>query len=903
MKRITSFARVILPVLLGIFFLFSNDTFAQGKRIDKYLISKTDIPYTTIVNQGAQNRGGSGAYYIAPYGWALPFNFMYDGVTYTAGTAWYQNVGNIGVSSNYTYYYNFITNPSYPASSYPNYIAPLQGLHVADNTTNTTGYLGGVYYLLTGTAPNRVMTFEWHKYGDYPSRSLGVTSYQLKVYETSYMLEFIYEKNSFQIMNSSYVGSYYPGVGLNGTGGLQVKLYGTTSEYYTPSTDFRLQFLPNVQMSTTPKQLNYGPILQGNFLDLPVRVTHVGTEGVLNILTATITGPNASDFTIVSPTTPPAGIPVGGYVDYIIRFSPTYFGDRTATLTITSNGVDSAIQTISLVAYGIAPLISVEPTVLFRGKFVPIDDSAEQSIVIYSTSDAALSFPLYPNSFVFTGDGASDYVVSRLPAATIPGHSQDTLKVKFKPRMEGGRPAVLTINNNSANNPAVNISLRAIGTIPRLQITPQEVVHFDSVDLSTGAEVCKEIELYNPGSADLKINDIYFASNDGDFRLQLPLGWNKIVKPLATEKIQLCFKPLQKGTRQARLRILTNIPLTIEDGEPVGEGQGNSIIRRDTSSEDLIVWANAYGYGNLAAAASTLDTVVINTPFCRQDTLRNTGVAPLVVTQLQMMGPDASKYQVSGIQTPLTIPAGGMAPYTVCITPDAVRTYTGNLRAWAVSDDRTMNVMTSYTTVCVLTKPIITPGKLFDGAEVEIGTSLTADVLVKNTNKVPMTFDAVLLKGEGYTLGASHFTLAAGESRLVPVTFAPLTSGEASGTLRISSANTEDIFITLNGIGVPKQDVMSGVAQTTSNGYTLEQNYPNPAGQLTEFNVTVPATTTVRITLSDVTGKMVREIANTRLEAGKHSFNVDTRGLTAGTYIYTLESGSVRIARQMIIAK
>ena len=52
-----------------------------------------------------------------------------------------------------------------------------------------------------------------------------------------------------------------------------------------------------------------------------------------------------------------------------------------------------------------------------------------------------------------------------------------------------------------------------------------------------------------------------------------------------------------------------------------------------------------------------------------------------------------------------------------------------------------------------------------------------------------------------------------------------------------------------------------------------------------------------------MSGKVVREIANSNYSGGKHSISMDTKELASGSYVYILESGATRIMRQMVVTK
>ncbi len=86
-------------------------------------------------------------------------------------------------------------------------------------------------------------------------------------------------------------------------------------------------------------------------------VENLGTVNTLNINSATITGPDANNFNVVSFPSTVAALNFG---NLIVDFTPTVAGTRNATLTISSNDPDVANYVISL--YGIGGSYASEPT-------------------------------------------------------------------------------------------------------------------------------------------------------------------------------------------------------------------------------------------------------------------------------------------------------------------------------------------------------------------------------------------------------------------------------------------------------------------------------------------------------------------------------------------------------------
>lgn len=138
----------------------------------------------------------------------IGFTFNYGCQPYTS----------VSVSSNGWLSFESTTssNASNNLAGYANVIAPLW-----DDLQVYTG--GAVTYQTTGTAPNRIFTVQWSTMEWYYSSSSDVISFQVKLYETSNRIEFIYRQGAGAVTSASAsigisggsIGSFYS---LDGTG-------------------------------------------------------------------------------------------------------------------------------------------------------------------------------------------------------------------------------------------------------------------------------------------------------------------------------------------------------------------------------------------------------------------------------------------------------------------------------------------------------------------------------------------------------------------------------------------------------------------------------------------------------------------------------------------------------------
>lgn len=69
--------------------------------------------------------------------------------------------------------------------------------------------------------------------------------------------------------------------------------------------------------------------------------------------------------------------------------------------------------------------------------------------------------------------------------------------------------------------------------------------------------------------------------------------------------------------------------------------------------------------------------------------------------------------------------------------------------------------------------------------------------------------------------------------------------------------------------------------------FSLAQNAPNPASNITNIIFNIPANGDVSLSLYDFTGRKIRAILNQNLEKGEHTIPLDTSTLKSGIYFYS----------------
>jgi len=86
-----------------------------------------------------------------------------------------------------------------------------------------------------------------------------------------------------------------------------------------------------------------------------------------------------------------------------------------------------------------------------------------------------------------------------------------------------------------------------------------------------------------------------------------------------------------------------------------------------------------------------------------------------------------------------------------------------------------------------------------------------------------------------------------------------------------------------------------------SDGYTLEQNFPNPFCGKTNISFEIPNNAFVSLKVYNLLGTEIEELAGREYSSGKHSVEFDMKNMSKGIYIYTIKVGKFSASQKMII--
>jgi hypothetical protein len=110
-------------------------------------------------------------------------------------------------------------------------------------------------------------------------------------------------------------------------------------------------------------------------------------------------------------------------------------------------------------------------------------------------------------------------------------------------------------------------------------------------------------------------------------------------------------------------------------------------------------------------------------------------------------------------------------------------------------------------------------------------------------------------------------------------------------TLQLMQEATSDLaslwFTAWQNAGLNTTSAVNA-ASTTPNTFALAQNFPNPFNPTTTIRYTLPFEGNVSLTVFDVMGRRIADLATGRQIAGTHETRFIASGLASGTYFYRL---------------
>jgi Abnormal spindle-like microcephaly-assoc'd, ASPM-SPD-2-Hydin len=392
---------------------------------------------------------------------------------------------------------------------------------------------------------------------------------------------------------------------------------------------------------------------------------------------------------------------------------------------------------------------------------------------------------------------------------------------------------------------------------------------------------------------------------------------------LSVSPSSVTFTSVQPGASQSQTETLTNnglsgvtvtqapvtgagfsmsglsLPLMLAAGQSAKFNVAFSPISAGSATGTIAILSNASNPNltvPLTGSATPLQGQLAVTPATLSLGSVTVGTSALATGTLSAMGSDVtimsasstnSRFVLSGLSLPVTIPAGKSAAFSVSFSPQTAGAATATLTFASTAYPSTTAAALTGTGTSAQGQLAITPSTLSLGS-VTVGKSGTATGSLVVTG-ADVTLTAASSNNSRFALSGLSFpvTIQAGQSAEFTVTFSPQTSGAASGTLTfVSNANPSSIVGDLTGTGTTAEGQLAVTPTTLSLGNVAVGASGTAAGSLTASgaNVTITAASSnnSRFDLSGISLPMT-------IQAGHSAaFNVTFSPQTTGTASATL---------------
>lgn len=301
--------------------------------------------------------------------------------------------------------------------------------------------------------------------------------------------------------------------------------------------------------------------------------------------------------------------------------------------------------------------------------------------------------------------------------------------------------------------------------------------------------------------------------------------------------------PLTLAVSQSKTFTVTYTPLT------AGTSSGSIVVTSDPSNTvSMPVSALATASGALLSNPSSISfgNVQVGQGQTMSAALNNSGGSSVTVSQANVSG---AGFTISGLNLPLTLPAGQSAPFSVTFKPQSAGSASGAL---SLSSDASNGTLTVPLAGSAVTAGAMTaaPASLTFG-NMQVGTPKTLSETLTNSGGSSLTITQANLSGAGFSMTGLTLplTLGAGQGATFSVTFTPQSSGAATGSLAIGSDASNS---TLN-IPLAANTATAGVLSTSDSSLDFGSVQVNGTTTQPE-TLTNSGGTSVTITQAKVSG-------------------------------------------------
>ena len=321
-------------------------------------------------------------------------------------------------------------------------------------------------------------------------------------------------------------------------------------------------------------------------------------------------------------------------------------------------------------------------------------------------------------------------------------------------------------------------------------------VNFGTVQV--GSTLVQPLAITNGGRSTVSITRVTVSGTGFLFAgPNLPIS----VSPRQTVTISISFTPQAAGTSSGSATIYDYVS---------GGRKGYRTVTVALSGTGNVTTSNP---GYLSAPSSmNLGSVNVGSTVTKTLTVSNTGGSSVKISGATVSG---AGYLAGGMNFPYTLPAGTSTNLSVAFTPTTSGTMNATLYIASDASDPSVPIALTGSGTSTSTPGYLSSPSTMNLGSVNVGSTVTKTLTVSNTGGSSLNISGATVSGVGYLASGMNFpyTLAAGSSANLSVSFTPATSGTVNATLYVASdASDPSVAVALTGSGT---SVTSGTLGVT----------------------------------------------------------------------------------------
>jgi hypothetical protein len=524
-------------------------------------------------------------------------------------------------------------------------------------------------------------------------------------------------------------------------------------------------------MTVTPASLTFGSTMVGSAAaSQNVTIGNVGNQALtLNANPFSVNG----DFAETSNC--PASLAVNTTCTLTVSFLPTQEGQRTGSISISSNS-SSQFSSVNLTGTGGAgnATLTLEASgLVFNPQSLTIVSTA-QSLAVANTGNVPVT--------IFSAIASGDFVATGCVQSLNPG-ATCSVRVSFTPTAAGTRTGTVTIVDSTPASPhSFTLTGTGVATTETIGITPAAVVFPDEPVGQTSKTI--SIVVTNVGTLPVTVDRVV---ESGDYRVTSN-GCTTLAfrTPPATCNISVAFTPTTTGARTGAITLTDNAtgsPQTV-----TLSGNGLAVGATATLSP------NNMSFGTQPIGLQS---------FTQTATITNTGNVPINLTSATITGTNSGDFSQTNFFIPSLLSPDRTCQFTVSFTPTATGSRSATLSV--VDDAGTQTVALTGTGETATFAASFAPASMTFEAQATGTTSPNQGLVLVNSGDDPLVIGNIVVSGN-YSLPSNPCvtTIQPNASCTLQVAFSPTgATGTQTGTVTFTdNAGAGSQIVNLTGQNV-----------------------------------------------------------------------------------------------------